>query len=288
MNIQNSEKIRPVGGKIRQLVDIHAGQATRDGDGVQIRRYIGTPELEMLDPILMLDKFGSDQPQDYIGGFPDHPHRGFETVTYLLAGRMRHWDNAGHEGVIEPGDIQWMSAGRGIIHSEMPEQENGLLHGFQIWINLPAKDKMNPPAYQEYHAADIPVDRFEHGEAKIIAGVSRHGVHGLVVDISSDPIFMDVSLDSAGQFSQTVSASHSGIVYMIDGAAQIGGQELSAGMLGVLGEGELVDVNANVDCRFLILAARQLNEPVARGGPFVMNTRKELLQAFDDYKNGRF
>lgn len=273
---------------IRGLVSTTPGTPASDGDGVQLTRFIGTPQLEMVDPFLMLDKFESDRPDDYIGGFPDHPHRGFETVTYLIAGRMRHWDNAGHEGVIEPGDVQWMSAGSGIIHSEMPEQENGLLSGFQLWVNLPAAKKMQPPAYQEYQSADIPVDEFDGGSAKIIAGMSGRGIQGAVTNIASNPLFMDVRLDAHGEFEQLVPNSHAGFIYMIEGEAQIGGEVLSAANLGVFGEGERVEIKAATACRFLLVAGGKINEPVARGGPFVMNTRQEVLQAFDDYKNGRF
>lgn len=273
---------------IRGLVNTTPGTSTSDGDGVQLTRFIGTPQLEMVDPFLMLDKFESDRPDDYIGGFPDHPHRGFETVTYLTAGRMRHWDNAGHEGVIEPGDVQWMSAGSGIIHSEMPEQENGLLSGFQLWVNLSAAKKMQPPAYQEYQSADIPVDNFDGGIAKIIAGVSARGIQGAVTNIASNPLFMDVMLDARGEFEQLVPSSHAGFIYMIEGEVQIGGEVLPAANLGVFGEGERVEIKAATGCRFLLVAGGKINEPVARGGPFVMNTRQEVLQAFDDYKNGQF
>ena len=275
---------------IRNLSATTSGFAASDGDGVRLTRIIGSPELDMIDPFLMLDFFESDKPDDYIGGFPDHPHRGFETVTYLLAGRMRHWDNAGHEGVIEPGDVQWMSAGRGVIHSEMPEQEDGLLQGFQLWINLPAKDKMMAPAYQEFKAADIPVERpSPEVETKVIAGETDFGTIGSIDNPHTHPLFLDVKLAAGAQFSQSIPSDYNGFVFCISGSIMVGATALAKRTLGVLGEGDRVEIISGEDqSRFLLVAARKLEEPVARGGPFVMNTREEVMQAFDDYKHGRF
>jgi len=276
----------------RELLAAIAGQATTDGDGVKMTRIIGTQELNMLDPFLLLDAFESDQSQDYIGGFPSHPHRGFETVTYLLAGRMRHKDSAGNEGVIEPGGVQWMTAGRGIIHSEMPEQENGLLMGFQLWVNLPAKAKMSPPGYQEFPPSEMPLEQREDGtEVRVISGKTSQGTVGAVINNYVKPTYLDVSLPAGENFEQPVAADDNTFLFVIDGELEVGGQGASLGprMLGILGEGGLVQVTAATrDTRFLLISGQPLNEPVARGGPFVMNTREEIVQAFDDYKHNRF
>lgn len=277
---------------VRGIVQQSSGIETSDGDGVNLRRMVGTPEVGMVDPLLLLDAFGSDEPSDYIGGFPDHPHRGFETVTYLLAGRMRHKDNAGHEGVIEPGGVQWMTAGRGIVHSEMPEQEDGLLQGFQLWINLPANKKMTAPAYQEFPASKIPVERIEAGgQIKVIAGRTDQGTIGPVRNIATNPIYFDVTLEPGSAFSQRVAADHNGFIYVIEGAARFGGDVaiVPERTLGVLGGGDHVKVTAaNAGVRFLLITAERINEPVAWGGPFVMNTQEEIRKAFDDYRKGRF
>ena len=276
----------------RILERIVLGQATSDGDGVKLTRFIGTQELDMLDPFLMLDFFESDQAADYIGGFPSHPHRGFQTVTYMLAGKMRHEDNVGHEGVIEAGDIQWMNAGRGVIHSEMPEQEDGLLSGFQLWVNLPAAEKMSAPTYQEFASANIPVDIQTDGVAvKVIAGNTDGGTTGPVDFPATAPLYLDVRLDSDAGFSQALPKDHSAFVYVIDGAVRVadGMQSLGPRHLGVLGDGDHVRITTgDGPGRFLLVAGRRLDEPVARGGPFVMNTKDELMQAFDDYRAGRF
>ena len=279
-------------GSARELGQVTTGISASDGDGVQLTRIIGSPDINMIDPFLLFDAFGSDEPSDYIGGFPDHPHRGFETVTYLLAGRMRHKDNAGHEGVIEPGGVQWMTAGRGIVHSEMPEQENGLLRGFQLWVNLPAVDKMTAPRYQEFPAGEIPAETLEGGGTiRVIAGETNKGTVGPVVQNTVTPLYLDVSLAKDTQFTQRVPKTHGGFLYVLDGCIRVGaeGRELPAGSLGVLAAGDRVEVStADTDSRFLLVAGRQLNEPVARGGPFVMNTRQEVQQAFQDYQSGRF
>lgn len=280
------------GNRSRELVTATKGQAATDGDGVKMTRIIGSQELNMLDPFLLLDAFQSDQPQDYIGGFPSHPHRGFETVTYLLAGRMRHRDSAGNEGVIEPGGVQWMTAGRGIVHSEMPEQENGLLMGFQLWVNLPARAKMTEPGYQEFPPSETPLERREDGtEIRVIAGVTDRGTTGVVKNDYVKPVYMDVSLPADGTFEQAVGEGDNTFLFVIDGELRVGGQgaSLGYGTLGILSEGSTVTVSAPTGgCRFLLVSGQPLNEPVARGGPFVMNTKEEVMQAFDDFKNNRF
>ena len=277
--------------KIRELRALTSGLPATDGDGVNMTRVIGTPELNMLDPFLLFDAFESDQPQDYIGGFPSHPHRGFETVTYLLAGRMRHKDSAGHEGVIEPGGVQWMTAGKGIVHSEMPEQKNGLLQGFQLWVNLPASEKMQAPAYQEFPVNEIAVERLDNGtEVRVIAGTTNNGTTGPVVNEYVNPVYMDVSLPEGQVFEQVVGADDNVFIFVIEGELYVGNSLRKIGhrQMGILREGEQVVVTANKEARFLLAAARPLNEPVARGGPFVMNTKAEVLQAFEDFQNNRF
>lgn len=277
---------------VRELAQTTSGIPASDGAGVRLTRIVGTPEIDMIDPFLLLDAFESDEPDDYIGGFPDHPHRGFETVTYLLAGRMRHKDNAGHEGVIEPGGVQWMTAGRGIVHSEMPEQEDGLLKGFQLWVNLPAAEKMTAPGYQEFAASVIPIESLEAGgEIKVIAGKTDRGTVGPVKRATVAPLFLDVSLGKQAAFKQCVPHTHGGFLYVIDGSVRVctESRELPARSLGILGSGERVEVSTgNAESRFLLIAGRRLNEPVARGGPFVMNTKQEVQQAFQDYQSGRF
>jgi len=277
---------------VRELVAATAGQPATDGDGVRMTRIIGTQELNMLDPFLLLDAFESDQPQDYIGGFPSHPHRGFETVTYLLAGRMRHKDSAGNEGVIEPGGVQWMTAGRGIVHSEMPEQEDGLLMGFQLWVNLPAQAKMSEPGYQEFPPSETPLELRENGtEIRVISGVTSQGTTGVVKNDYVNPTYMDVSLPAGATFEQAVGLDDNTFLFVIDGELGVGGQGARLGRrtLGILGNGSHVNVTAlSQASRFLLVSGRPINEPVARGGPFVMNTKEEIMQAFDDYKHNRF
>lgn len=274
----------------RTVERVVTGMETSDGAGVELTRVIGQPALSMLDPFLLLDAFRSDKPADYIAGFPPHPHRGFETVTYLLNGRMRHQDNAGHEGVIEPGGIQWMTAGRGIVHSEMPEQEDGLLEGFQLWVNLPASHKMDPPAYRELGVDEIPVETRDGGvEVRVIAGKTGYGTKGAVVQPLTDPTYLDVTLPAAGRFDESIPVGHNAFVYVINGDLVIDDRTLTRDDLAVLTQGDAVSAAAGSEgARILLVAGRPLNEPVARGGPFVMNTRQEIIQAQQDFAAGRF
>ena len=282
--------------KNRILIKAFSGIDTADGDGVKLTRIIGSPQLNMLDPFLLLDCFESEQAQDYIGGFPEHPHRGFETVTYLLNGKMRHKDNAGHEGVIEPGGVQWMTAGRGIIHSEMPEQENGLLQGFQLWVNLPRVAKMSAPKYQEYSSEVLPLELLDNGGVvKVIAGVTNQGTVGPVKNNYVFPIYMDVSLPKNSDFNQAITLGHNAFIYVLEGSISIKSashnveQTLAEKTLGILSDGEQLNLQSrDQDSRFLLLAGKPLNEPVARGGPFVMNSETEIRQAFLDYHRGLF
>ncbi len=269
------------------------GEATSDGAGVKLIRLIGSRAQPPIDPFLMLDFFGSDNADDYIAGFPDHPHRGFETVTYMLAGKMRHADNHGHSGVIAAGGVQWMKAGRGLVHSEIPEQESGLLRGFQLWINLPASEKMSDPAYQEFDAARIPVEEREGARVKIIAGTTETGVSGPVRAPHVDARYFDIELAPGGVFSEGLPGDCQAFFVVYEGKATApsngGGTVLKALTLATLGPGDRVELQAgSAGARALLLAARPLNEPVAWSGPFVMNTREELMQAFEDYRQGRF
>lgn len=260
---------------------------TSDGDGVKIARSIGSRLLPQLDPFLLLDELKSDEAADYIGGFPPHPHRGFETVTYMLEGQMRHKDSSGNEGVIRSGDVQWMTAGSGIIHSEMPEQSEGRLWGFQLWTNLPSNQKMRSPRYQEITAANIPELSDSSGTLRLIAG-ELQGVQGPVRDIATAPLLVDARLQANAERSIAISRGHTAIVYVYKGSLSIQGKTLRAQQLGHLGDGNQLDLLAsNEGVGALILAAAPLNEPIVRAGPFVMNTEAELQQAFHDYQTGQ-
>jgi len=290
MNTYSDSAMNP-SGQVRELEFATRGQAGFDGEGVKLTRLIGSPQLNMFDPFLLLDAFESDQPQDYIGGFPDHPHRGFETVTYLLAGRMRHKDSAGHEGVVEPGGVQWMTAGKGIVHSEMPEQENGLLMGFQLWVNLPRHAKMTEPAYQEFPAHKTALEQWESGtQIRVIAGRTARGTEGPVNNHYVDPTYMDIQLQAEDTFEQPLPVEHNAFIYVAEGTVTIGDRKQQVGerTLAVLGAGEKINIHAESNSRFLLIAGQPLKEPVARGGPFVMNTKAEVLQAFEDFQNNRF
>ena len=284
----------------RTLVQVIESMPTSDGAGVKLRRSLGSRRDVHVDPFLMLDEFYSDDPEDYVGGFPAHPHRGFETVTYMLDGHMRHEDHLGNRGDLGPGGVQWMTAARGIIHAEMPQQSAGRLRGFQLWLNLPSKEKMNPASYRDIPAAEIPrVKLPDGGEAKVIAGTleldgnaTRGPVNGSGAKLSTDPLYLDIRLSAGAQFSVPVASGHNAFVYIYEGSAQIGAagaaKPLPPRAAGVLSDGDDVRVQAGAEgVRFLVLAARPLHEPVVQYGPFVMNTREEIEQALADYRNGR-
>jgi len=268
------------------------GIQTSDGAGVRLRRLMGGGSgLPSIDPFLMLDYFDSPNASDYIAGFPPHPHRGFETVTYMLAGRMRHRDNHGGEGVIETGGIQWMTAGRGIVHSEMPEQTEGLMRGFQLWVNLPAQLKMTAPAYQEHPAAKMTVEQRDGGvRVKVIAGATSRGTAGPVTAPSTDARYFDVELPAGASFEEAIPAEHAALVVVYEGAVKFDdGKDLEALGLAQLGAGDSVRFTAkDKPARALVIAGKPLKEPVAWMGPFVMNTQQELPQAAEDYQAGRF
>jgi quercetin 2,3-dioxygenase len=273
----------------RSVARLVRGTPVSDGAGVRLNRLIGTPQLEEIDPFLMLDEFRSDDAADYIAGFPDHPHRGFETVTYMLAGRMRHRDNKGHEGRLDAGSVQWMTAGRGIVHSEMPEQENGLMWGFQLWVNLPAKDKMTAPRYQEIAPAEIPSVEIGAARIKVIAGTVA-GTTGPIGGIATEPMFLDIALPADSTLVVPLSPGHGAFLYPYEGAVVVGepGEIVAHGHLAVLGAGDGVRLAASgAASRLLLVAGRPLHEKVVRYGPFVMNTPQEIRQAVTDYQLGR-
>ena len=276
--------LRPVGHVLR-------AQDKMEGAGVRIRRSIGTPALDYLDPFLLLDEFKSNNSSDYLAGFPDHPHRGFETVTYMVSGSMRHEDHNGNRGDIGPGSVQWMTAGRGIVHSEMPIQNDGLMWGFQLWINLPAKDKMMAPRYQDIAASKIPEVELCGGvRARVVAG-KLSAIQGPVIEIVTEPLFVDLCLQASVEYIHSVPVGHNAFCYVFDGEGIVSSKSISAGELVTLPRHELTSIQflaGGNGLRALLVAARALDEPVARGGPFVMNTREELLQAFSDYQRGKF
>jgi redox-sensitive bicupin YhaK (pirin superfamily) len=283
----------------RTLAHVIESVATSDGAGVKLRRSLGSQRGLHVDPFLMLDEFYSDNPDDYMAGFPAHPHRGFETVTYMLDGHMRHEDHLGNRGDLGPGDVQWMTAARGIIHSEMPQQSEGRMRGFQLWLNLPAQEKMKPAAYKDIPAGDIPMVKLPRGgEVKVIAGRMGGGaadtygpVNGHGANLSTDPLYLDVRLPAEAEFVMPVTAGHNAFLYNYEGSAKVGAadeaRQLPNRAAGVLSDGEEVRVQAGAEgVNFLFLAAKPLNEPVVQYGPFVMNTREEIEQALADYRNG--
>lgn len=278
---------------IRKLKAVIPSIAASDGAGVKLRRSLGSEQSLRHDPFLMLDEFFSDDPEDYIRGFPAHPHRGFETVTYMLDGHMRHEDDAGHRGDLGPGDVQWMTAGHGIIHSEMPQQTAGRMRGFQLWINLPAKEKMKPAAYRDIPSSEIPTVHLpDGGEVRIIAGSFTHGdqrTAGPIQGLSTDPLYLDVLIPGGGRFETPVISGHNAFLYVYEGHAMIGAdaQPLPRSSAGLLDDGDLISVRGgDSGARFLVLAGKPLGEPVVQQGPFVMNTREEIEQAMTDYRQG--
>jgi redox-sensitive bicupin YhaK (pirin superfamily) len=284
----------------RTLIHVIESMPTSDGAGVKLRRSLGSQRGLHVDPFLMLDEFYSDNPDDYIGGFPAHPHRGFETVTYMLDGHMRHEDQLGNRGDLGPGSVQWMTAARGIIHSEMPQQSEGRMRGFQLWLNLPSKEKMKPAGYRDIPAGEVPLVKLpQGGEVKVIAGTlnldgatTSGPVNGNGAKLSTDPLYLDVHLPAGAVFSAPVTAGHNAFLYTYEGSALIGpagaAKPLPNRAAGVLADGDNVRVQAGAEgVRFLLLAAKPLREPVVQYGPFVMNTREEIEQALADYRDGR-
>jgi len=280
----------------RQLARIIPGMETSDGAGVKLRRSIGSSQSLRFDPFLMLDEFGTDNPDDYIAGFPPHPHRGFETVTYMIDGHMRHEDHLGNVGHLKSGGVQWMTAGHGVIHSEMPQQDRGRMRGFQLWINLPASEKMKPASYRDIPAGDLPVVSLDGVQIKLIAGqlatpdgqVLSGPINEKPGAMATDPLFVDLTLDADTRHTQRVPQGHHAFVYAYEGSVSIGGQVLPARQAGLLGDGEYVEIDAGAEqVRLILIAGKPLGEPVVQYGPFVMNTQEQIEQALDDYRHGR-
>jgi len=267
------------------------GQFVMDGAGVKINRVLTQALQRRLDPFLMLDAFGSDKAGDYIAGFPEHPHRGFETVTYMLTGNMRHRDSAGHEGAITNGGVQWMTAGRGVIHSEMPEQNEGLMEGFQLWLNLAAKDKMSAPWYRDIPAEAVPRFTLDSGATvQVIAG-SSHGVAGAVQREVTEPLYLDIELPAGATFEQALPAGHNAFLYVFRGEVVVEGKAVPQARMAILDNAKAADgvrIKASQPSRLLLIAGQPLNEPIAQYGPFVMNTQAEVFQAVEDFRNGKF
>ena len=282
--VRNTEAIT----QSRTVEQLVVGHATSDGAGVKLTRVLTQSLQHRLDPFLMLDAFGSDAPDDYIAGFPDHPHRGFETVTYMIAGRMRHRDNTGHEGLLESGGMQWMTAGRGVIHSEIPQQREGRMEGFQLWLNLSGKDKMCAPWYRDFAAADLPGFITDSGIGVTVIAGESHGIIGAVTRQVTEPLYLDLSLPAGTRFAQRLAADHNAFVYVYRGEITIAGQSVPSQRMAILNNGsDGVLIEAHDEARALLIAGRPLGEPIAQYGPFVMNTEQEIYQALKDYREGR-
>lgn len=273
----------------RTIERIVTGMPTSDGAGVKLTRVLTQNLQQRLDPFLMLDNFHSDDPDDYIGGFPDHPHRGFETVTYMIAGRMRHRDSSGNQGLLQNGGVQWMTAGRGIIHSEMPEQENGIMEGFQLWLNLPARRKMIPAWYRDIPKDEIPEYTTDKGvTVRVIAGTSN-GVAGAMTREDTEPLYLDIDLPADSLFSTTLPANHNAFIYVYRGEVTLGGTLLVANRMGILANTPQTDgvaLLASGPAKAILVAGKPLGEPIAQHGPFVMNTQEEIFQALADLRAG--
>ena len=274
----------------RRVERLIVGHPTSDGAGVKLTRVLTQDLQRRLDPFLMLDAFGSENPDDYIAGFPNHPHRGFETVTYMIAGRMLHRDSAGHEGLLQNGDVQWMTAGSGLIHSEIPQQEAGVMEGFQLWLNLPARDKMNPPWYRDIAQAELPRFTTAEGVAVTVIAGESHGVSGAVTREATAPTYLDLHLPAGTRFEQALPASHNAFVYVYRGAVSLGGQAVPVQRMAILANepgADGVRIEASEDARLLLIAGQPLGEPIAQYGPFVMNTEAEIYQAIQDFRSGK-
>lgn len=272
----------------RSVRQIAKGIPTSDGAGVKLTRVIGNQYVRNLDPFLMLDEFKSDDKADYMAGFPMHPHRGFETVTYMLKGAFKHGDNQGNTGYLAPGSIQWMTAGRGIVHEEMPNQEDGPVWGFQLWVNLPSTHKMTAPRYQDIRPEDVPEVELEQGRVKVLVG-NFQGVEGPVEDVVTDPLYLDFHLNDGATQRVDIPLGKTAFVYVYQGSARLAGTELPERHLGILGEGDHIEVSSLApDTRLLVVAGDPIEEPVVQYGPFVMNTVEEVQQAISDFNSGRF
>ncbi len=273
----------------RRVEALVAGQATSDGAGVKLTRVLTQQLQRRLDPFLMLDAFGSDNPNDYIAGFPDHPHRGFETVTYMIAGRMLHRDSAGNEGLLQNGGVQWMTAGRGVIHSEIPQQEEGVMEGFQLWLNLHSSEKMNPPWYRDIQNEDLPKLITDQRVAVTVIAGESHGVVGAVTRKITQALYLDLHLPAGSRFEQVLPAAHNAFVYVYRGEVRIGSTGVPLQRMAILANHKDADgvlIEADGEARALLIAGQPLNEPIAQYGPFVMNSEQEIRQALSDYRAG--
>ena len=274
----------------RTVERLVAGQATSDGAGVKLTRVLTQNLQHRLDPFLMLDAFGSDKADDYIAGFPDHPHRGFETITYMIAGRMLHRDSAGHEGLLENGGVQWMTAAKGVIHSEIPQQEEGVMEGFQLWLNLPKRDKMNSPWYRDFKNDELPKFVTPEGVAVTVISGESHGVTGAVTRDTTAPIYLDLHLPGGSRFEQQLPAGHNAFVYVYRGEVSIAGKAVPVQRMAILvndAQADGVVIEASTDARVLLIAGQPLKEPIVQYGPFVMNSQDEIYQALSDFRDGR-
>lgn len=274
----------------RQVERLVAGQATSDGAGVKLNRVLTRDLQRRLDPFLMLDAFGSDQPDDYIAGFPDHPHRGFETVTYMIAGRMLHRDSAGHEGLLENGGVQWMTAGQGVIHSEIPQQEAGLMEGLQLWLNLHSSEKMIAPWYRDFQHDQLPKLQTPEGvHVTVIAGAS-HGVQGAVTRAITQALYLDLHMPQGARFEQTLPVEHNAFLYVYRGEVRIGAKAVPAQHMAILentAQADGVVIEARSDAKLILVSGQPLREPIVQYGPFVMNSQQEIEQTLSDYRAGR-
>ena len=277
----------------RQIEQLFAGVDTQDGAGVKLTRVLTQQLQQRLDPYLMLDNFKSDNPDDYVAGFPNHPHRGFETITYMITGRMRHRDSAGNEGLLQNGGVQWMTAASGVIHSELPEQEDGAMEGFQLWLNLPAKDKMNDPWYKDFQSEDLPKYTTEDGvDVTVIAGTS-HGVEGAVTRDITEPTYLDIHLPAGTSFSQTIPADHNAFAFVYRGTVDIEGETVPTKNMAILkndkdADGVTITADNSEDTKVILITGRPLREQIVQYGPFVMNSQQEIMQAVTDFQSGKF
>ncbi|PUE56273.1 hypothetical protein B9Z36_11635 [Limnohabitans sp. Rim8] len=274
----------------RTVERLVTGQATSDGAGVKLNRVLTQDLQHRLDPFLMLDAFGSDKPDDYIAGFPDHPHRGFETVTYMIAGRMLHRDSAGHEGLLQNGGVQWMTAGKGVIHSEIPEQEEGVMEGFQLWLNLHSTEKMNAPWYRDFQNDQLPKLHTPSGVAVTVIAGASHGVQGAVTREITQPLYLDVHMPQGARFEQTLPADHNAFLYVYRGEVTIDGKAVPLQRMAILANTAQADgvvIEASADAKLILISGKPLKEPIVQYGPFVMNSKDEIYQALSDFRDGR-